>query len=444
MEKLVTNYVLKSRIVALPLISIILSSSSFSVADGYTVWLEVSDIKAAKQDFRNESNFYKINLIDDVSASLINKMIQKPSPYKIKLFDSASVIIYDSNYKVDQSKEKFPLEKITVRLTDVIEINNTDFDHEDSRIVLIKQNNDKKALWERIFPLDRIRNVGKSFFKILQNDHILSYIQIDEISSNTEDYSLEQTTIYGSELENLSEFEKFAGKSSYISDQIGIRAFNLLDVDKFVGKSDYVYDQLAIHAQHLADPEKFIGKSQFVGQQITMQVYQIVDPNQPTLLVLLIPLIGIVLIRNENDKIKFYNIQKIVSFIFAVILISSAVITPFSYSVMYWGRAFAQEDPLGKDVGPPDEPLLEQFAETVEEIIEEIVPEPPPVEEPVLPPESIPIEPSVEEPVDPPLEEKITEPVVNDISTDQVIIDTGNDHTITFDENLILADNNEI
>src|SRR3990172_6674013 len=73
------------------------------------------------------------------------------------------------------------------------------------------------------------------------------------------------------------------------------------------------------------------------------------------------------------------------------------VITPFSYSVMYWGRAFAQEDPLGKDVGPPDEPVVDQFVETVADIIEEIT-EPPPIEpstaEPSVdsPIESVPIE----------------------------------------------------
>ena len=437
---------IKSRIVALALISIILSSSSFSVADGYTVWLEVSDIKAAKQDFSNESNFYKINLIDDVTASLTNNLIQKQSPYKIKLFDSASVLIYDSNNKVDQFKEKFLSEKITVRLTDGIKINNTDFDDEDSRIVLIKQNNDRKALWERIFPLDRIRNISKSFFKILQNDHILSYIQMDEISANNEGYSLEQTTIYGSELENLSEFEKFVGKSGYVADQISIRAFNLLDVDKFISKSGYAYDQLSIHAQHLADPEKFVEKSKFVGQQITIQVYQIVDPNQPTLLVLLIPLIGIILIRNENDKIKFYNIQKIVSFIFAVILISSSVITPFSYSVMYWGNAFAEEDPLGKDVGPPEEPLVDQFVETVEDVVEEIT-EPPPAEPPIeepsvdlplelspaVPPESIPVEEPIQLPPDVPADTTPPEQTT-------IIIPTRNDLTTTFDENIILTD----
>src|SRR3972149_1683081 len=218
--------------------------------------------------------------------------------------------------------------------------------------------------------------------KIIQNDHSLSYIQMDEIGSNNYDYSLEQAPIYSSELEQMSEFEKFAGKSGYVADQIAIRAQHLADPEKFVGKAGYAYNQLAIHTQHYTDPEKFIGKSKFVGQQITIAVYQTVDSKQPTLLVLLLPLAGLVLIRTENEKIKFYHIQKIVSFIFAVILISSAVITPFSYSVMYWGYAFAQEDPLGKDAGPPEEsvPIVEQLVETVEDVIDEII-EPPPVEE---------------------------------------------------------------
>src|SRR3972149_9806058 len=366
MKKLFTKYVLKSRIVAIALISIILSSSSFSVVDGNTVWLKNNDIKAAQQDFRNESAFYKINLIDDVAASLTNNNNFKSSPYIIKLFDDASILLNDPNNRVDQTDEKFSSEKITVRLSDGIKTNTTDFGDDDSKIVLIKQNSDKRALWERIFPLDRIRNISKSFFKIIQNDHSLSYLQISEISSNNDDYSIEQIPIYGSELKNLSEFEKFVGKIGYVYDQIGIRALNLLDVDKFISKSGYVADQIAIHAQHLADPEKFVGKSMFVGQQITIQVYQIVDPKNPTLLVLLIPLVGLVLIRNENDKIKFYNIQKIVSLIFAIILISSAIITPFSYSVMYWGYAFAEEDPLGT-VGPPEEPVVDQLVQTVED-----------------------------------------------------------------------------
>jgi hypothetical protein len=402
-----------------------LSSSSFSVADGYTIWFEVKEINAVTTPNSNEQ-FYKINLKDAISARLSQHYFDYPQPYKIKLFDSASVFINDKNKRVDQTiTEQIPSKIISVNLADGIGTNTTDYDKDYSKIVLIKQDDDRKALWERIFPLDRIRNGIKSFYKIIQNDHSLSYIQIDEIGSNNYDYSLEQTPIYRSELEQMSEFEKFAGKSGYVADQIGIRANNLLDVDKFIGKSSYVSDQIVIRAQHLADPQKFIGKSKFVGQQITIVVYHTVDPNQPTLLVLLLPLAGLVLIRTDNDKIKFYHIQKIVSFIFAIILISSAVITPFSYSVMYWGRAFAEEDPLGKDVSPPEEPLVDQMAQTVGNVIEEIVEHPT---------ESV----QVDEPItELPLESTVdaTPPEQNTI-----IQQTRNDLTTTFDENLILTD----
>ena len=128
---------IKSRIVALALISILLSSSSISVADGYTVWVEINEIKIAKEDFRNESKLYKINLIDDARASLTNNMFLNPLIYKIKLIDSASILLGNPNMQVDQSKEEFLSEKITVRLLDTIEIANTEFDDdENSKIVL--------------------------------------------------------------------------------------------------------------------------------------------------------------------------------------------------------------------------------------------------------------------------------------------------------------------
>jgi len=78
--------VLKSRIVALALISILLSSSSFSVADGNTVW----SIKTAK-DLRNESTFYKINLIDNAEANIDKKSVGIPQPYQINLIDDVAI-----------------------------------------------------------------------------------------------------------------------------------------------------------------------------------------------------------------------------------------------------------------------------------------------------------------------------------------------------------------
>ncbi len=66
-----------------------------------------------------------------------------------------------------------------------------------------------------------------------------------------------------------------------------------------------------------------------------------------------------------------------------MILLSSSIIAPVSYSFVLWGNAFAQEsDPLREDLGPPDDPPLDhQISEAIVNIIEEIVEEPPPVVE---------------------------------------------------------------
>jgi len=434
MKKLGINYVKTLRIVALALIGIMLSSSSVSVADGYTIWLDIREINPVN-DQKTEQEFYNINLNDGVSVKISEKKINGGShPYKIKLFDSSSVFINQAG----KTDEIHPQSKIiSINLSDGIKTKSTKSDNDDSKIVHIKQADERKALWERIFPLDRIRNGVKSFYQIIQNDHSLSYIQLNEIDSQNYDYRLKQTPIDASVLEQMSEFEKFVEKSRYTAEQIGIHSNNLLDLNKFVGKAGYVSDQLAIHAQRYtdpekfigkaayvaaqlaihaqdySDPEKFIGKSKFVGQQVSVQVYHAFNPNQPTLLVLLLPLAGFVIIRYENEKIKFYNIQKIASYFFIVILVSSSIMGPLSYSFVLWGNAYAQEaDPLGGDIGPPDEPPLDhQITEAIENIIDEIVEEPPPVVE-ELPPE----EPVVEElPPEEPVVEELpsVEPIAN-------------------------------
>ena len=105
----------QSRIVALALIGIMLSSSSVSVADGYTVWLEISEIKASQASMVSEKlQIYKIklhdatefsmskntvdipeshviNLIDGVTGSFVNKVYDKGLPFQIKLFDGSAV-----------------------------------------------------------------------------------------------------------------------------------------------------------------------------------------------------------------------------------------------------------------------------------------------------------------------------------------------------------------
>jgi len=116
-----------------------------------------------------------------------------------------------------------------------------------------------------------------------------------------------------------------------------------------------------------------------------------------------------------------------------MILLSSSIIAPISYSFVLWGNAFAQEsDPLGEDIGPPDEPpIIDQIAQKVEDALEEIIEDPPPVsdetstEEPAV--EELPTEePAVEElPTEEPAVEELPteEPAVEELPTEEPAVE---------------------
>src|SRR3990172_4787367 len=392
--KIGTNYVLKSRIVAIALIGIILSSS-VSVADGYTITLNVKEINEKIQ--KNEKTvlqLVKVNIFDGVDTSLFNfyDNVIPQIPYKINLLDGLITknLAYDNNGILkNNANDRLESKTLSINLVDGVGALTNDYDHNnDIRIIKIKQDHDKKALWESIFPLERIRNNIRSLYKEIQNDHILSYVQLSE--SYSDDTQIEQFSVLGFEFEQI---DKFIGKANYVGDQFGIQWQHLTDVDKFIGKANYVGIQLAGHAQQLTDPEKFVKKSNFVGKQLTISVYRVVDPNQPTLLVLLIPLASFVLIRSENENIQFYHIQRFVSIVFIVILVSSVVISPYYLASLYWGYAFAQEP---EDIGPPTAP---PDTEIQQQPIEEISVPPPvdelPAETPVQPPAEAPVQQSI-------------------------------------------------
>jgi len=200
----------KSKIVALALIGIMLSSSSVSVADGYTVWLTIHENNSSQSLMVSaKPEIYKIKLIDStefsiskktvdipesyvanlndgVTGSFVNKVYDKGKPYEINLFDGVLSAI---NGVQQQSFNNKNPKIISINLFDGI---NADISvpDDDSKIVHIKHADERKALWERIFPLDRIRNSVKSFYQIIQNDHSLSYIQLEEIDLQNYDYSL--------------------------------------------------------------------------------------------------------------------------------------------------------------------------------------------------------------------------------------------------------------
>jgi len=72
---------------------------------------------------------------------------------------------------------------------------------------------------------------------------------------------------------------------------------------------------------------------------------ELTDPNYSSLhaLLLFIPIVGTVLVSSEKSRIQFYEFKKLFSYVFVIILLSSATITPFSISSSYWGMAYAEE-----------------------------------------------------------------------------------------------------
>ena len=101
----------QSKIVALAIIGIMLSSSSVSVADGYTIWLTIHEINPSqslmvvakpeiyKIRLKDSTEFsmskktvgvpesYVANLNDGVKGSFVKKVYDKGKPYEINLFD---------------------------------------------------------------------------------------------------------------------------------------------------------------------------------------------------------------------------------------------------------------------------------------------------------------------------------------------------------------------
>ena len=143
---------LKSRIVAIALIGIILSSSSISVADAYTISINVKEIneKLTKSENTFPQNF-KVKIFDGVAGSLFNNNDYTIShkPYKIFLFDGmVANLLYNFNDEPHHNiVDEIMPEPISVYLRDGVGVTiNDSGNNNDVRIIKIKQDHDRKAL----------------------------------------------------------------------------------------------------------------------------------------------------------------------------------------------------------------------------------------------------------------------------------------------------------
>ncbi len=329
---------MKARILALILIGIMLSSTFIPFADAATIGFEITGVNGTPEYRIIQPNQYKLDLSDGIVASLGRQPYeQEQQPYRIDLFDGI-LASFDKKYNdLQNDNKKLNSRMISVKLNDGVGTSSIKQHHDNDRfikIISIKQDHDRKAIWERIFPADRIRSEEQSMYKVIMEDNDLSHLQVNEFELESPvDNELLETPFandvdkfvgkanYAAEsitdkIQRLADVDRFIGKSLYVGNQISVNAQHLTDVDKFIGKSLYVGNQISVNAQHLtdvdkfvgkslyvanalvgeierlSDAEKFIGKSQYVSSEITIQVYQAVDSRDPTILLLVLPFAG--------------------------------------------------------------------------------------------------------------------------------------------------------
>ncbi len=181
----------------------------------------------------------------------------------------------------------------------------SDISQHESSIILIKQISDRKGMIERIITNDRIRYQDK-----LSNKNYFD----NNLESIYSDYSL-QSNIQENPINFLT---------------------NLLLDENFISNNFGIFSiEIPIYNVSIAS---------FIDSILQLKsTSNSFDSNEYSGIFFLALISGIILIRSENNNIKFYSFRKFFSYGFIIILLSSGIVTPASISSSYWGTAFAEE-----------------------------------------------------------------------------------------------------
>jgi hypothetical protein len=273
----------------------LLSLSSFSNFDIYGT---SENIVYEKQTIQTDQNYSENNIFNQSSKSFTINFVEH-------------VLISSDNFK---DKEKFfndanknikPTVAHQLSLLDKVQISSSDSAN-DEFLTLIKHNDNRHTILDRIFNSDR-KNLNK-----------LSFVQ------------------------NLLEHNKLS--VNYISD------VNLAEsLQIFIFKSDLKIDLLFNIFEHDYASSIESLKIEIPFNQNDVNSLQN-NLNDPTIVYLLIPFAGIVLLYSENLRLKSLKNSNIRALPLLIILIASLGVTPLSISSSYWGPQFAYADNSTNDV----------------------------------------------------------------------------------------------
>jgi hypothetical protein len=185
----------------------------------------------------------------------------------------------------------------TINLSETLQISTHDVDQ--NTIALLKQNFETKTTMDRILNLDRIRFNGRSIVA----DNFLWNEQTPTIT-----------------LSGLMDNKLSTGQS------VNYDTTNFIKTpEKFL----FSVSSLAISKTYNDISTIFI-KSNSIKDTIITSVSDVTDSKNPTIILLLVPLAGYILIRSKETRSQFFKSRQILSFCFIVILTSSIVLTPLS------------------------------------------------------------------------------------------------------------------
>jgi len=222
-------------------------------------------------------------------------------------------ISFSESMGLSTSEEKKDLDSISIddqknvkRITFVEGLNfSSDVSQHETSIILVKQISDRKGMIERIITNDRIRYQDKLSSKNYFDNNLESIHSDSSLPSNDQENPINL-------LINLLLNKNFVSNNFGIT-SIEIPIYNL-SIESF---EDSILQLKS--TSNLFDYNDYYG------------------------IAILALISSIILIRSENNNIKFYSFRKFFSYGFIIILLSSGVITPASISSSYWGIAFAEE-----------------------------------------------------------------------------------------------------
>jgi len=252
--------------------------------------IEQKDLTQPKHNF--------ISLHESVS---IDSADEKKSPVLQNIQHNVINLIENISINSADEKKNSVLQNNQHNVVDLVEkVSVLDIPVDDSVIILIKGNDERQTLMERIFDRSKFNRIILDSTKYSVEDDL----SLDSLSDKPQ-----------SETSNNDLVLKI---------EQGLPIF-LIDFSITEKQLDTLYESV-----------------DEVTDQIIITTTWLFDLSSP-MFMLVLPLAGFVLIRIENVKLSFNSVKRFFCYVFISILISSAVITPMSISSAYWGYAFAEE-----------------------------------------------------------------------------------------------------